>query len=138
MQAGDELTQTDSASSVETASTQKRRVPVNCTKAFDSVYYCYSPLHQGRHYYINGELDDCRGRVRRFRMCMMSRFRSQEESEKLYEKAEEQENAKKTYDPVWELRPEFVERIREQEIMERREDDERNKRSEKEMEKWWL
>jgi hypothetical protein len=57
------------------------RVPLSCSKAFDSLYYCYSPVHQGKVYYQTGQLDDCRGRLRRFRMCAMSRFRPENVSE---------------------------------------------------------
>lgn len=94
------------------------RVPTSCTKAFDSLYYCYSPFYQGKVYYQTGELDDCRGRLKRFRMCVMSRFRSVEESEKLYEEVAHEET--KDVPPlVWELREEYVEVLKSTEEAER-------------------
>jgi hypothetical protein len=62
-------------------STSTGRVPTSCVKSFDSLYYCYSPFHQAKIYYQSGELDSCRGRLKRFQMCAMSRFRAQSESE---------------------------------------------------------
>jgi Protein of unknown function (DUF3128) len=94
-------------------------VPVSCTKAFDALYYCYSPVYQGKVYYQTGELDDCRGRLRRFRMCVMSRFRPEEESAKLYD-AVAQEEAKDSSPPVWELREEYVRRVQSMEEADRR------------------
>lgn len=44
-------------------------------------------------------------------MCVMSRFRPEEESEKLYEEVADDE-AKHAPPPVWQLRKEYVERIR--------------------------
>lgn len=60
---------------------QSARVPMSCSKAFDALYYCYSPFYQGKVYYQTGELDDCRGRLKRFHMCAMSRLRPEAESE---------------------------------------------------------
>lgn len=119
--------------------TPKERVPVSCTKAFDSVYYCYSPVHQAREYYITGELDDCRGRLKRFRMCIMSRFRPQAVSEALYEEEETKERGgKEQTNPVWELKEEYVANVQKAEQQERREVDlQREKEAEGEV-KWWL
>lgn len=86
------------------------RVPLSCAQHFDRVYYCYSPIHQGRFYYRNGELDNCRGKMRSFRMCVMSRLRSQAVSEQVYA-AEEAAASSKRAPPVWEIRPEYLERI---------------------------
>lgn len=118
---------------------KKERVPVSCTKTFDSVYYCYSPFHQGREYYITGELDDCRGRLKRFRMCVMSRFRPQAVSEALYEEEETKEKGKKEQtNPVWELREEYLANVVKAEQQERRDVDlQREKEAEGEV-KWWL
>jgi Protein of unknown function (DUF3128) len=71
----------DSTAATSGSKLHARRVPVSCSKAFDSLYFCYSPFHQGKIYYQSGELDDCRGRLKRFRMCAMSRFRSSADSE---------------------------------------------------------
>lgn len=116
------------------SSTKKQRVPLNCTKAFDSVYYCYSPVHQSKQYYMFGQLDDCRGRLKRFRMCAMSRFRSKDESELLYEEEEKRESAGRP-PPIWELRAEFLENVAKAE----QEEQEQIERGEVEKdEAWWL
>lgn len=57
------------------------RVPHSCAEMFDSMYFCFSPVHQSTFYYRNGEWDNCRGRIERFRLCAMSRLRSSEDSE---------------------------------------------------------
>ncbi|PXF46562.1 hypothetical protein BWQ96_03690 [Gracilariopsis chorda] len=114
------------------------RVPSNCAKAFDSLYFCYSPFHQARQYYITGQLDDCRGRLKRFRMCVMSRFRAQSDSEHLYEQDEINEKKKKGLDtvkPVWEFRQEYLDNVRRAE----REDTEQQKQGQNENQSaWWL
>lgn len=107
-----------SVSATEGLKSSSARVPTSCTKAFDALYYCYSPFYQGKVYYQTGELDDCRGRLKRFRMCVMSRFRPEEESEKLYGEVADEE-AKHIAPPVWELRKEYVDRIRNIEDAER-------------------
>lgn len=109
----------ESTAASEGLKSPSARVPTSCTKAFDSLYYCYSPFYQGKVYYQTGELDDCRGRLRRFRMCVMSRFRSEEDSEKLYEEVADKE-AKHVAPPVWQLRKEYVDRIRSVEEAERK------------------
>lgn len=118
---------------------QQERVPVSCTKAFDSVYFCYSPFHQGREYYITGQLDDCRGRLKRFRMCVMSRFRPQAVSETIYAEEEtKQKSGKDKGNPVWEFREEYLANVHKSEQQERR-DLEMKREEEAEGEvKWWL
>lgn len=122
------------------ADAHRERVPASCMKAFDSVYYCYSPFHQARQYYVEGQLDDCRGRVRRFRMCMMSRFRRQEVSELLYEQEEiaERKRTGADGDPVWLLRPEYVAAVQEADRADRKQREEGNAEADKELEKWWM
>lgn len=118
---------------------EKQRVPENCTKAFDSVYFCYSPFHQGREYYITGHLDDCRGRLKRFRMCMMSRFRPESESARIYAEEEEKEKKASGMDkvkPVWELREEYLENVRR--ATEEEDRDAEKNRDSAGTEKWWL
>lgn len=119
--------------------TQKQRVPISCTKVFDSVYYCYSPVHQARQYYITGELDNCRGRLKKFRMCVMSRFRPQNQSEVLYEQEEIKEQKKKNIHnikPVWELREEYLSNVArvEKEEMEARQ----KGQEEEDLSAWWI
>lgn len=131
-------TESQNPSSSQDSPSDKSKVPVNCTKAFDRLYFCYSPFNQARHYYITGELDSCRGKLRRFRMCVLSRFRPQEQSEVLYEeddrlvkKAKGLENVK----PVWELRDDYLENIARAEHEETQNSD---SQQEDNQTKWWL
>lgn len=111
-------------------------VPKSCAKAFDSVYYCYSPFHQARNYYIEGQLDDCRGRLRRFRLCLLARLKPQSEAERMYQEEEQRERESKNLDgvkPVWDLRPEFADSVRRAEEQELRDGKEQEEKS-----SWWL
>eukprot|EP00171_Calliarthron_tuberculosum_P013772 IDg13772t1 len=125
-------------SQVETDLSNRDRVPLSCTKAFDSMYYCYSPVYQGRQYYMTGALDDCRGRVRRFRMCVLSRVRNQDTSERIYEEEEQRDRGtEKKAEPVWRLRPEYVARIAELERTERQQRQEKNAAADEDLQNWW-
>lgn len=72
-------------------------------------------------------------------MCVMSRFRSPQRSEEIYELEEKKEDMKKPRaDPVWEMREEYLERVRKVEMEEMRD---RERKKEKEAEgdvEWWL
>lgn len=126
------------AAPAEAEPAPKDRVPVSCMKAFDSMYYCYSPVYQGREYYRTGALDDCGGRVRRFRMCVMSRVRSQDASERIYEEEEQRERGSEPKaEPVWRLRPEYVARVNELERAERQRRQEENVAADEELQNWW-
>lgn len=117
----------------------KERVPTGCTKAFDSLYFCYSPFHQGREYYITGQLDDCRGRLKRFRMCLMSRFRPQEVSETIYEEEEKKDSSGKSKaPPVWEFSDEYLANVRKAEQQERKETKMQREEEADGEAKWWL
>lgn len=91
--------------------------PPSCTKAFDSLYFCYSPLHQGRHYYRHGELDDCRARMRRFQLCLLSRLKPRGESERLYREEDARVRAAAAASssppapPVWHPRQEYIDSV---------------------------
>lgn len=112
-------------------------VPTSCMKAFDSVYYCYSPFHQARNYYIEGQLDDCRGRLRRFRLCLLARLKPQSEAERIYQREEQRERESKKLDqitPVWEMRTEFLDSVRRAEKQDSSEDNLQEDRKSS----WWL
>ncbi|CAL1367031.1 unnamed protein product [Linum trigynum] len=59
-----EREQTPSATSMEpeevTSSAARRRL--SCTKHFDALWFCYSPVHQMQQYYRLGVLDNCSGK----------------------------------------------------------------------------
>lgn len=111
------------------------KVPPSCTKAFDSLYYCYSPFFQGRQYYMNGELDNCRGRLRRFRLCLMSRLKPQSEAEELFVREEQRIIRQKNLDnvqPIWQMREEYLDNVA------RAQQHSEGNQSEKESTSWWL
>lgn len=116
---------------------EKSRIPVSCTKAFDAVYYCYSPFHQAREYYIYGELDDCRGRLRKFRLCALSRLKPKNASEKMFEQEEINENMKRPKSkPVWQMKEEYLKTVEE---FDRRESAENpGNETKEEQTGWWL
>ncbi|XP_022898503.1 uncharacterized protein C227.17c-like isoform X3 [Olea europaea var. sylvestris] len=43
----------------EGAATRRR---LSCTKYFDALWFCYSPVHQMQQYYRLGDLDNCSGK----------------------------------------------------------------------------
>lgn len=125
----------ESDSTLETS--EKSRIPLNCTKAFDAVYYCYSPVHQAREYYIYGELDDCRGRLRKFRLCALSRLRPQNASEKMYEQEEIKQNIKQPKaKPVWQMKEEYLRTVKEFDRKESAENP--GNENKEEQTEWWL
>ncbi|MBA0739875.1 hypothetical protein Gohar_010750 [Gossypium harknessii] len=42
------------------SSVSQRRL--SCTKCFDALWFCYSPVHQLQQYYREGVLDNCYGK----------------------------------------------------------------------------
>lgn len=120
----------------EESTVTKSKVPHNCTKAFDSLYFCYSPFHQARQYYRNGELDNCRGRLKRFRLCLMSRLMSHNDSERVFaqeEQRDRQSMGMEDVKPIWEFREEYLENLAR---AEQQEDKELQTPHEKE--RWWI
>lgn len=92
----------------------KSRVPQSCAKVFDSLYFCYSPVYQGRQYYMFGNFDNCRGRLRRFRLCLLSRVKSSEDAELMFKEEEHREKEagiQKDTEPIWEMREEFLNNV---------------------------
>lgn len=47
--------------------------PENCTKYFDALWFCYSPVFQLKQYYIYGNLDNCQGHWNRWYQCLKQR-----------------------------------------------------------------
>ncbi|XP_020530772.1 uncharacterized protein LOC18446677 isoform X1 [Amborella trichopoda] len=43
---------------MDSSSTEKRQ-RLSCTKYFDALWFCYSPVHQMQQYYRLGVLDNC-------------------------------------------------------------------------------
>jgi hypothetical protein len=100
-----------------TPSSGASRVPSSCWPDLDALWFCYSPAHQFRYYYMNDTVDSCLGKIRRVARCFRSRLLSPEEAARLYEHAtaDDEDDAEKlrlgqetqprSPEPVWELRP---------------------------------
>nr|KJB35302.1 hypothetical protein B456_006G108700 [Gossypium raimondii] len=43
---------------------------LSCTKCFDALWFCYSPVHQLQQYYREGVLDNCYGKWRALWDCL--------------------------------------------------------------------
>jgi hypothetical protein len=58
---------------------------VSCTKYFDALWFCYSPVHQLKRYYVHGDVDDCVSHWSTLVACLKqkTRFRVAEEEEAL-------------------------------------------------------
>lgn len=72
-------------------------------------------------------------------MCIMSRFRSQQSSEQIYELEETREEMRRPKaDPVWELREEYLERVRQAELEDMRKQEANREKDTEGNVKWWL
>ncbi len=58
---------------------------VSCTKYFDALWFCYSPVHQLNRYYVHGDVDDCVSHWSTLVACLKqkTRFRMADEDEAL-------------------------------------------------------
>ncbi len=58
---------------------------VSCTKHFDALWFCYSPVHQLKRYYVDGDVDDCVSHWSTLVSCLKqkTRFRVADEEEAL-------------------------------------------------------
>lgn len=57
----------------------------SCTKYFDALWFCYSPVHQLKRYYVHGDVDDCTSHWVTLMACLKqkTRFRLSDEDEAL-------------------------------------------------------
>lgn len=127
-------TESDGNDSLKDQGDDVVRVPTSCMRTLDALWFCYSPVYQARKYYMNGEFDNCRGRLKLFRMCIMSRFQEREKSERLYE--EEEKKTKVVRAAVWEFREEYIKRQQEEES--KRQQAAKDHVDYKESDGWWL
>ena len=82
------------------------KVPESCWPALDALWYCYTPVHQVRHYYMSGQVDACTEQAHRFWVCLRSRLVSADEAVALYRKEAQRERAREGQHapPVWKER----------------------------------
>lgn len=93
-------------------------------------------MFQARQYYMNGQLDSCRGRLRRFRLCLLSRLKPSSQAEQLFVEDEQRANAEASLEnvqPVWEVRDDYLANVKQAE-----EEEKDELVSPKEKTSWWL
>ncbi|KAH6833243.1 hypothetical protein C2S53_008971 [Perilla frutescens var. hirtella] len=65
----------------EEAAEPPRRL--SCTKYFDALYFCYSPVHQMQQYYRLGDLDNCLGKWSALYDCLCLKTKKASEVEEI-------------------------------------------------------
>lgn len=63
----------------------QREQQQSCTKYFDQLWFCYSPVHQLKRYYVHGDVDDCVAHWGTLMACLKqkTRFRLEDVDEAL-------------------------------------------------------
>jgi hypothetical protein len=64
----------DASASLSPATTRQ-----SCVPFFDALWFCYSPAHQLRQYYVYGTVDDCTGHWGALWDCLKQRTRFKDE-----------------------------------------------------------
>ncbi|CAI9781457.1 unnamed protein product [Fraxinus pennsylvanica] len=70
----------------EEAAAPRRRL--SCTKHFDALWFCYSPVHQMQQYYRLGDLDNCSGKWTALVDCLSLKTKRSSEVEEIIESRE--------------------------------------------------
>lgn len=58
---------------------EEERPKLSCTKHFDAIYFCYSPVYQMTQYYREAKFDDCKGKWGQLWNCMSMKTKPAEE-----------------------------------------------------------
>ncbi|PIN00988.1 hypothetical protein CDL12_26515 [Handroanthus impetiginosus] len=61
---------------------------LSCSKYFDALWFCYSPVHQMQQYYRLGALDNCSGKWSALYDCLMLKTKRASEVEEILETRE--------------------------------------------------
>ncbi|KAL3530433.1 hypothetical protein ACH5RR_009755 [Cinchona calisaya] len=80
----------------EVATTPRRKL--SCTKDFDALWFCYSPVHQMQQYYRLGSLDNCSQKWNALFACLNLKTKRPAEVEEILETRE------KSSDHIWSFR----------------------------------
>ncbi|KAL6511914.1 hypothetical protein OROGR_021511 [Orobanche gracilis] len=70
----------------ETDAVPRRRL--SCSKYFDALWFCYSPVHQLQQYYRLGALDNCSGKWSALYDCLILKTKRASEVEEILETRE--------------------------------------------------
>ncbi|XP_044476522.1 uncharacterized protein LOC123204044 [Mangifera indica] len=63
---------------------------LSCSKRFDALWFCYSPVHQMQQYYRLGFLDNCYSKWSALYDCLMLKTKPASEVEKILETREKE------------------------------------------------
>ncbi|KAH7862154.1 hypothetical protein Vadar_000819 [Vaccinium darrowii] len=80
----------------EETSVSRRRL--SCTKCFDALWFCYSPVHQMQQYYRLGVLDNCSQKWTALVDCLTLKIKRSSEVEEILE------NREKAKPHIWTFR----------------------------------
>ncbi|XP_051135961.1 uncharacterized protein LOC127254744 [Andrographis paniculata] len=78
------------ASGTEETTTPQRRL--SCTKCFDALWFCYSPVHQMQQYYRVGVLDNCSEKWSSLIDCLTLKTKRASEIEEVLKQRESNQN----------------------------------------------
>ncbi|KAK4267979.1 hypothetical protein QN277_024689 [Acacia crassicarpa] len=85
-------------SSMEEGSNSSPKQKLSCTKCFDALWFCYSPVHQMQQYYRLGVLDNCREKWSALGDCLMLKTKRASDVQEILESREKE----KTH--IWHFR----------------------------------
>ncbi|XP_019422767.1 PREDICTED: LOW QUALITY PROTEIN: uncharacterized protein C227.17c-like [Lupinus angustifolius] len=64
---------------------------LRCSKYFDALWFCYSPVHQMQQYYRLGVLDNCTDKFKALFDCLMLKTKSNSELQEILEAREKEQ-----------------------------------------------
>ncbi|KAL8461703.1 hypothetical protein ACS0TY_032171 [Phlomoides rotata] len=70
----------------------KSKPRLSCTKYFDALWFCYSPVHQMQQYYRLGSLDNCTGKWGALYDCLALKTKRVSEVEEILEAREKSQH----------------------------------------------
>ncbi|KAE9597121.1 hypothetical protein Lal_00007741 [Lupinus albus] len=70
------------SSEKESSSNSTVKPKLRCSKYFDALWFCYSPVHQMQQYYRLGVLDNCTDKFKALFDCLMLKTRTNSASDK--------------------------------------------------------
>ncbi|KAL3651032.1 hypothetical protein CASFOL_007435 [Castilleja foliolosa] len=94
------------------------RQRLSCTKYFDALWFCYSPVHQLQQYYRIGALDNCSGKWSALYDCLNLKTKRASEVEEILESRE------KSIPHIWSFRTQEEARYHWQKLFGHLDDDE--------------
>eukprot|EP00889_Picochlorum_renovo_P000136 jgi/Picre1/27166/NNA_000135.t1 len=69
-------------------SPESQQSRTSCVKYFDALWFCYSPVHQLKRYYVYGDVDDCLGHWSKLMACLRQKTRFRDEDDAIHRDGE--------------------------------------------------